>query len=289
MNLEVPIVDVRTPQALNDAIQNLQADELLVLDFWAPWCQPCRTLTPVLERLARRFAPRVIIAKINIDEQPELAAHLRVQSIPAVKFIVGGKIVGQFVGAQPEAVVEDYIRKLLPTPTEQKTALDAARELLAAGQVKKARVLAESVVKEDAANIEARFTLARCLIMLGETDAARAALSAVEILNRADEQERLELLITQRQQCETLGGIERAAAAAQQHPDDLNAACDYAGCLILAGQYDAACQGLLQIIERDKNVRGGAARKLLLAVFDILGSDPRVSAYRRRLASALFI
>jgi putative thioredoxin len=286
---DVPMVDVRTPQDLEEAIVGLAEDELLVLEFWAPGAQPCKVLAAILEKVARKYAPRVHIARINISEQPELAQHFRVQGIPAVKLVCGGKLVGQFNGAQPEQVIDEYIKKALPQPIEQKNALDSARELLAAGDGKNARVLLERVVAADPDNVNAQLVLARCHVLLRNAAAAQTLLDAIDAPDRLEEIERVKLLIAVQARCAAAGGTRAAAARATQRPQDLQAVYDYACCLALDGQYDAACQGLLTVIEQDKNFQQGEARKLLVAVFDILGADPRVTEYRRRLASALYI
>lgn len=286
---DVPMVDIRTPQDLEEAIVGLQEDELLVLDFWAPWCQPCKVLAPVLEKVARKYAPRVRVAKINIDEQPALAQHFHVQSIPAVKLICGGKLVGQFNGAQPEQVIDEYIKKALPAPIEQKNALDNARELLAAGDIKNARALLERVLAADPDNATAQLVLARCHVLLHNAAGAQAVLDTLDAPDLLEEIERVKLLLRVQARCAAAGGTRAAADRATQQPQDVQAVYAYACCLALDGQYDAACQGLLTVIERDKNFQQGEARKMLVAVFDILGADPRVTEYRRRLASALYI
>jgi putative thioredoxin len=286
---DVPMVDVRTPQDLEEAIVGLQEDELLVLEFWAPGAQPCKALAPVLEKVARKYAPRVHIARINISEQPELAQHFRVQGIPAVKMICGGKLVGQFNGAQPEQVIDEYLKKALPQPIEQKNAVDSACELLAAGEAKGARALLHKVIAADPQNVSAQLALARCQVLLHDGAAAQAVLDTLDAPDRLVEIDRIKLLIEVQARCAALGGMRVAAERAKQNPQDVQAMYDWACCLVLDVQFDAACAGLLSLIERDKDFHHGEARKLLVAVFDLLGADPRVAEYRRRLASALYI
>ncbi|GEM_PF-1608602 len=286
---DISIEDIRTPQDLQEAIAGLPEDELLLLNFWAPTAAPCKVLAPLLEKVARKYAPRVHIARINIAEQPELAQYFQVRSIPAVKLICGGKMVGQFNGAQPEQVIDDYIKQALPQPIEQKNAVDSARELLAAGEANGARALLLKVIAADPENVSALLTLARCQVMLKDGAAAQAVLDKLDAPDRLDELERVKLLIEVQARCVALGGTRAAAERAKQNAQDMLAVYAWACCLVMDGQLDAACEGLLSLIERDKDFHQGEARKLLVAVFDILGADPRVAEYRRRLASALFI
>lgn len=286
---DISIVDIHTPQDLQETIAGVPEDELLVLSFWAPTAAPCKAFAPVLEKAARKYAPRVHIARINIAEQPELAQYFRVQSIPAVKLICGGKMVGQFNGAQSEQMLDEYLKKALPQPIEQKNAVDSARELLAIGDAKGARALLLKVIAADPQNVSALLALARCQVMLKDGAAAQAVLDKLDAPDRLVEIERVKLLIEVLARCAALGGTRAAAEHAKQNAQDLQAMYAWACCLVLDGQLDAACEGLLNLIERDKDFHHGEARKLLVAVFDILSADPRVVEYRRRLASALYI
>ncbi len=225
----------------------------VVVDFWAPWCGPCRTLGPIIEKVAADYAGRVKLVKVNSDENGEIAAALDVRSIPNVIAFRDGRPVAQFVGAQPESQVRAFFERLLPSEAEQMLA--RAEQRLADGRIDDAeRVLAEiKSAPELAERIDAlklRIRYARA----GADGADEAALHERIAANPADHEARL-----------ALAGL-------------------YAG----AGRYRDAMETLLEIVRRDKDWRDGEARRQLVGLFTIASDDPRlVSEYRRKLASAL--
>jgi putative thioredoxin len=284
-----PIINVTSVKALETLITGLADDELLVLDFWAPWCGPCKTLGPTLERLAAKYAPRVKLAKINVDEQQMLAAQFRVQSIPAVMFIRQGKMVDHFVGAQPAAAIESFIQRHLPAPAEQEDLAQSAQQAINAGNWQQAREFYARAQAAQHDSPDLQLGTARCALALGDFAAAREALSTVTNPKRADERDRLASLADtfERLQSEDHEAI---AARAKAEPSNLGPAYDWACALAAGGDYDTACEALLQIITQDSKALDGAPRKALLGLFDLLGNaHPRVPAYRSRLASALFV
>ncbi len=285
-------IDISSPQDLQRAVQDTQDDQVLIVDFWSPRCGPCKVLTPILEELTRKYAPQVRLAKINVDDpklQP-LAMQLRIQSVPSVKFIVGGQIAHEFTGAQPAPVVEQYLKQLLPPPQERVDALTAARAALQAGQWKRALKHFDEVAAQDAENADARLGSARCQLFLGNAAGARAALAPLAEHVKSDERARLELLAGLLERKAELGGSAAQAARVTAAPDDYSAIYGWACALALDGHYDEACDTLLRIIEHDKNLLQGQPRALLLALLELLGAEqPQVREYRARLARALFI
>ena len=226
----------------------------VIVDFWAPWCGPCRSLTPIIEKVVGEFKGRVKLVKVNSDDNPELSQAFRVQSIPNVIAFKDGRAVSQFVGAQPESQVRAFIEKLLPSQIE--AALKNAEDLLAAGNLDDAeRQLA--VIKSDP-SIAARIEAVRqgiAYARAGDQGPAEAELRAKLEANPADHETRL-----------ALAGI-------------------YAG----QRRYQEAMDELLEILKRAKNWREGEARKQLLSLFTLASSQPTlVAEYRRKLASAMF-
>jgi putative thioredoxin len=226
----------------------------VVVDFWAPWCGPCKALTPVIEKVVAEFKGRVKLVKVNSDDNPELSQAFGIRSIPNVIAFKDGRAAAQFVGAQPEAQVRAFVEKLLPSLTEQ--ALANAEKLFAEGNLDDAAAQLD-VIKPDP-SIAARIDAVRqgiALARMGDQGAAEGELRAKLDANPADHETRLAL----------------ATVYASQR------------------RYQEAMDELLEILKRAKDWREGEARKQLLSLFNLAASQPAlVSEYRRKLASAMF-
>lgn len=259
----------------------------VVVDFWAPWCGPCRTLKPVLEKLAAEYAGRFVLAKINSDENPELAARFGVRGIPAVKAVFNGAVVDEFVGAQPESQVRAFIDGVMPSAADRLT--QQATELR--GQQRTAEALAaiESALAEDPRHGPAQVERLELLLESGLVDDARAAYAALDPLVQTEARvaackARLEFATAGAEP--DRGELEERVA---HEPGDLAARLALAKQLVRDQQYEDALEHLLEIVRRDRGFGDDAGRKTMLEVFNLLGAGSElVSKYRRRLASALY-
>jgi putative thioredoxin len=257
----------------------------VVVDFWAPWCGPCRTLGPLLERLAGEFAGQFVLAKINVDENPLLAQAFRVQSIPYVVALRDGRVVAQFVGAQPEAAVREFLAALLPSDAERLAAQGQAR--LAAGQKAQAESLFRQALEKDPRCGSALVGLARLLLERGEEEEAKALLERVVSDPWRAQAERVlaELRLRQEGVADEASLRERLA----KNPADLEARLQLGKRLAAEGRYAEALEELLEVVRRDRNFQDQAARKAMLDIFQVLGSGNELAErYRAELANVLF-
>jgi putative thioredoxin len=257
----------------------------VVVDFWAPWCGPCRVLGPVLERLAEEHAGAFVVAKVNTDENPGLASAFRVQSIPMVIGVRDGALAGHFVGALPEADVRVFLARLLPSEGERQ-AEDAAA-LLAAGKVAEAEQAFRDVLAHDPQADTALVGLAQILVERGEHDEALALLDRVTPGPQRAEADRLAAAIRVR----TSGAGDDAALRARvtADPNDLEARFSLAQALAASARYADALEEYLDLVKRDRGFRDDGARKAMLDIFELLGSDDELAdRYRAELAKVLF-
>lgn len=251
----------------------------VVVDFWAPWCGPCRIIGPILERLAVEAAGAFRLAKVNVDENPNLALRYGVRGIPTVKGFLNGQVVGEFVGALPEARIRAFLSKLAPSPTD--LALEKADSLLEMNDWRGAETVYREVLLQRPELAHARLGLAKALLMQGR---AREALNLLRDFPASREYRAAQMMLP----------LAEALVWAEEHPagesdDPLEAMYRRALDLLRRGNVEAAMDGLLEIIRRDKHYRDDMPRKILLGIFEVLGQQhPLTKQYRRELSMALF-
>ena len=297
MELKAPpqgslIKDATEATFMADVIEASQEVPIIV-DFWAPWCGPCKTLTPALEKAVTEAKGKVRLVKIDVDQNQRIAAQMRVQSIPAVFGFVGGQPVDGFMGAQAPAQIKAFVDRLIAMSGAGagiEEALGMAEEMLAQGAVADAAQTFAAILAEDDANVAALAGLARSHLALGELDRAREIL-ALAPAGKANDP----ALLAARAQVElaeasaSVGGTAELRAAVERNPNDHQARFDLALALFADGDPEGAVDALVELFRRDREWNEGAAKAQLFKLFDSLGPKSEVAQKgRRRLSSMIF-
>ena len=286
------VSETTTQSFPQDVIAESRKQPVLV-DFWAPWCGPCKQLTPVIEKVVNSAGGRVKLVKMNIDDHPAIAGQLGIQSIPAVIAFKNGQPVDGFMGAQPEAKIREFIDKVAgpdKAATDIAAALDAAGQALAAGDIESAAQVYSAIASQDPANGKALAGLAECLLAAGDADQAGSVLDQVP-----EDQAKLAEVVAARTKLElfaqasAIGNPQELEARLAANPKDHEARFDLAMLLNARNMRDEAAENLLAIIKVDRNWNEDGARKQLVTFFEAWGPmDPATLTARRKLSGLLF-
>jgi putative thioredoxin len=285
------VVDTTTQTFMKDVIEESKRQPVLV-DFWAPWCGPCKQLTPILEKAVKAAKGAVKLAKMNIDEHPAIPGQMGIQSIPAVIAFVNGQPADGFMGALPESQVNAFLERLTKgkAGTESKDLLKAADEALAANNPAAAADIYAQLLTEDGGNVTALAGLARCYVQTGALEQAKQTLAMVPEAKRSDTavaatRAALELA----EQAKSAGPVDELERKVAADPLDHQARFDLAVALNAKGKRAEAVNHLIDIVKRDRKWNEDGARKQLVQFFEAWGpTDEATIDGRRRLSSILF-
>ena len=299
-SMGLSIDDQKAVDRFRKAVVEPSMTSIIILDFWAEWCGPCKALTPVLEKIAAEYADKgVILAKINVDEEPFIAAQFQVRSIPTVYAMFQGQPVADLTNARSESQLKGVLDQLLaklpvqpggaPDVEDVTPLLAMGEEVLASGDGERAVAIFAQIAEIAPENPAAHAGLVRALTAAGQFDEAEAVLAGLDPKIAADTAvERAKVALVLAKDAPEAGELAGLAAQAA-NKDDMDAQLAYASAAFAAGERDTAAATLLDMIAADRAWNEGAARAKLLQMFEAIGlEDPWVAATRRKLSTVLF-
>jgi putative thioredoxin len=262
----------------------------VLVDFWAPWCGPCRQLAPGLERLVKAARGRIALVKMNIDEHPQIAEQLGVKSIPAVVAFQNGRPADGFVGALPESQIKGFIERIVGPIEDSADELSAAEALIGEGDLDSAEAILLDLAAQEPPQVKAIALLARLYVETGRLDAADALLGGLPDTLRRDAAAAAAIAALETaRRAQDLGEIEELRQRAAFEPNDMRARFDLALALNAKGLREEAADALLDIIRRDRSWNDDGARKQLVQFFEAWGPmDQAAVGARRKLSALLF-
>jgi len=280
------IIDVTLENFEPEVVEKSRSVPVL-LDFWAPWCAPCRELSPLLERLVREQNGNILLAKVNVDENQQIASWFGVQSIPVVFLLKDAQAVDQFMGLMPEAQLREWIQRFLPSPLDRKYAAAQAAEATSPAT---AEALYREILPEVKDGDPIWIALARTLLAQHRDDEARAIITDLERRGFLEpEAKNLLAELDLRKAALESGGVGQARAAVAADPENLQLRLQLADALAAGHQYPEALDLCLDLIRNHKAAIGDAAKATMVQIFQVMGNQSElVQQYRRRLATAFY-
>ena len=259
----------------------------MLVDFWADWCQPCKTLAPLLEQLVHEYEGSVKVVKVNSDREPQLSARYGVRALPTVKLFRHGEVAAEFSGAQPLSAIKAFLQPHLPRESDD--LLQQAADLAGRGDREQALELLQHAIAIDGENYRLYPQLAELLILAERYDEAEEVLKSLPAnIQQDDAIIRLNARLGIARTAVRATDANTLAASIEREPENLDARYQLSAVQAMGGDYEKAMDNLLEIIRRDRNYRDDAARRALVDIFQLLGNEgPLVKQYRGKLSSAL--
>ena len=295
MNGNSLIIDVITDNFMTDVIEQSKETPVIV-DFWAPWCEPCKQLTPIIERIIKEKNGKVILAKMNIDESPEVAQQLKIQSIPAVMAFNDGQPIDGFIGVQSEKNIIEFVNKIssLKNSSTIEENISAGKKYMNEGDIETATLVFSEILKIEPDNISAKSLLARCLIKNDQLNDAEKVIDSLPVGAESNQDYisvRSELEIFKNAKNNPISDNEEQELRnnIDKQPENYQLRLDLSKILMAKGENEEAINQLLRIIEVNPKWNDGEARKQLIEIFNILGNENiLVTEGRKKLSSMLF-
>ncbi|MEC7614455.1 MAG: thioredoxin [Pseudomonadota bacterium] len=295
MNGNSLIIDVITDNFMTDVIEQSKETPVIV-DFWAPWCEPCKQLTPIIERIIKEKNGKVILAKMNIDESPEVAQQLKIQSIPAVMAFNDGQPIDGFIGVQSEKNIIEFVNKIssLKNSSTIEENISAGKKYMNEGDIETATLVFSEILKIEPDNISAKSLLARCFIKNDQLNDAEKIINSLPVGAESNQDYisvRSELEIFKNAKNNPISDNEEQELRnnIDKEPENYQLRLDLSKILMAKGENEEAINQLLRIIEVNPKWNDGEARKQLIEIFNILGNENiLVTEGRKKLSSMLF-
>lgn len=285
------ITDGSTQTFMQDVVE-ASKDTLVLVDLWAPWCGPCKQLGPLIEKVVKDAKGAVRLVKIDIDQHPQIAQSLQVQSIPAVFAFKDGRPIDGFMGALPESKIKEFVERhagpIGPSPVEE--AYQSGSEALEGGNTEVALAAFAKILENEPEHTDAKAQLARVYVKLGEVEAAKSLMETIpESPKKSPAVSAALAAISIAENAANAGELEPLRAKVEENPDDLDARLEYAKALVGNGDYEAGGGEFLEIIRRDRDWNEAAGRQELLKLLEMMGpTNPLTKSLRRQLSSILF-
>ncbi|MDX9752437.1 MAG: tetratricopeptide repeat protein [bacterium] len=277
-----------TEATFEQIVLNAPEDQVVVVDFWAGWCSPCRMLGPVLEKVIASHNGAAILAKVDVDQNQRLAMQFGIQGIPAVKIFQGGEIVGEFSGALPEAAVRQKLDPFIPAPDDEE--FENAQSLYEGGALDLAGAQAKAILAEEPNHAGAKLLLAQIALDRQQFSEAEEWAKAIQINESGyDEAQGILNRLGFLQTCQGETDLARLDQRIAENPADLDARYQKAQCLAAQGQYQDAMEELLALLKKDKKYKDGAAKETMVRIFSIIGQRSKMAdEYRDKLEWILY-